>query len=477
MRFHRTGTMEPRLTPAPGEGAPAARPAGEEGSPAGTEAKPASAHETRTGTGARPANVAASPADAIDRREFLRRGLTGLGLGLLPARDLHAALGDDTPRVRRRPRLGRTGLEISDISFGGSRLRDDVGLVEHALDRGINYFDTAESYTDGDSERTIGRALRGKRDRVYLASKVVAGAGDDRAKLMRALEGSLERLGTDHVDVYFNHAVNEVGRLENDEWAGFVTRAKAQGKLRFTGMSGHAGRLVECLDYALDHDLVDVILVAYNFGQDPAFYERLTRPLDFVATQPDLPRVLAKARQRDVGVIAMKTLMGARLNDMRPYEQGGTFAQAAFRWVLSGPAVDALIVSMTSREMIDEYLGASGWQGPRRADVGLLERYLARNGASQCRYGCDACAGRCPMGVPIAGVLRSRMYARDYGEPVLAAREYALLDGGAAPCLACTAAPCAGACPHGLPIAALTASTHRALARAGAAGRATGAEG
>jgi len=57
----------------------------------------------------------------------------------------------------------------------------------------------------------------------------------------------------------------------------------------------------------------------------------------------------------------MKTLMGARLNDMRPYERGGaTFAQAAFRWVLSNPRVDGLIVSMNSREAIDEYLGASG---------------------------------------------------------------------------------------------------------------------
>ena len=77
-------------------------------------------------------------------------------------------------------------------------------------------------------------------------------------------------------------------------------------------MSGHGGHLIECLDAALDEDLVDVILVAYNFGQDPAFYERFTKSFDLVALQPDLPRVLAKAHSKGVGVVAMKTLMGAR---------------------------------------------------------------------------------------------------------------------------------------------------------------------
>ena len=96
---------------------------------------------------------------------------------------------------------------------------------------------------------------------------------------MRALEGSLRRLRTDRIDVYFNHAVNDVARMQNPEWPEFIARAKKQGKIRFTGMSGHGGRLAECLDYALDHDLVDVLLVAHNFGQDPAFYEKLTAGL------------------------------------------------------------------------------------------------------------------------------------------------------------------------------------------------------
>ena len=229
-------------------------------------------------------------------------------------------------------------------------------------------------------------------------------------------------------------------------------------------MSGHAGRLIQCLDYALDTNGVDVILVAYNFGQDPAFYQGLTRSFDFIARQADLPRVLQKAKAKGVGVVAMKTLMGARLNDMRPFEKGGaTFAQAAFRWVLSGRNVEALIISMTSGSSIDEYLGASGWQSAASDDLPLLQRYVKVNGASQCRHGCQDCLSACPNGVQIGEVLRTRMYAVDYGDMTLARSEYALLSHNAAPCLTCAAQPCRSACSHGLPIERLTGPTHRML--------------
>jgi aryl-alcohol dehydrogenase-like predicted oxidoreductase len=401
--------------------------------------------------------VSASP---IGRREFLRA--CALGGAALPLARL--AAGEAEPaRVRRSVVLGRTALRVPDIGFGSSRLRGDEDLVLHALDRGITYFDTAESYTDGDSETTLGRALRGRRDRVILATKVEVGARDPAESLMRRLEASLRRLQTDWVDVYLSHAVNDPARIANPEWAEFTERARKQGKIRWRGMSGHAGRLVECLDAALDRDVVDVVLVAFNFGQDPAFHQSLTRSFDFVAVQPDLPRVLARARARGVGVVAMKTLRGARLNDVRPFEtSGGTFAQAAFRWVLSQPFADSLVVTMTSREQVDEYLGASGWTRLRAGDLALLAAYERANGATQCRYGCDDCATSCPRGVPISDVLRARMYAADYGDLELGRETYARLGAGAEPCLGCAERSCA--CPHGIPIAALTAPTHRLLA-------------
>lgn len=397
----------------------------------------------------------------MDRRQFLQAGAIG---ALLPAGHTRAA-DDSANQVRGYRRLGRTEFEISDISFGSSRLRrGEEHLVHHALDRGINYFDGADSYTDGASEEVLGRALRGKRDQVYLVSKTKAWPDTSHGEIMAALDGSLRRLGTDYVDVYLNHAVNDIDRLDNPEWGEFVEHAKAAGKIRATGMSGHAGRLIDCLDHAIDRDMADVILVAYNFGQDPAFYEQFTRSFNYVAKQPDLPRVLEKAKAKDVGVVTMKTLMGARLNDMRPYEtDGATFAQAAFRWTLSNHNVDALVISMTERALIDEYLGASGARAVTGRDVELLRHYARLNGTSYCRHACNDCAGACPYGVPIADVLRTRMYATDYEDLAFARSEYAGLAADASACLNCSGAPCQDACSHGLPVAELCAPTHRML--------------
>ncbi len=393
----------------------------------------------------------------FDRRELLRRGLAlGLGPALLPLAGALPAAAAEPPRVRRRVPLGRTGLLLSDIGFGASALSGDEALVRHALARGVTYFDTAEGYRGGSSEETLGRALAGHRGEVLLASKQSAGARAKRAELFEALEGSLRRLRSERIDVYFNHAVNHPDRLRNGEWHEFVSRAKAQGKIRFSGISGHGGRLVECLDLAVDEALVDVVLVAFNFGQDPAFHERFTGSFDFVARQPELPRVLRKARAKGIGVVAMKTLRGARLNDMRPYEgAGATFAQAAFRWIFATGLADALVVTMRSPEQVDEYLGASGASALHPADAGLLRRYARQTERSQCRYGCGDCASACPAGVSIPDALRARMYAADYGDPELARAALAEA-GGAAACLSCDGSPCASACPHGVAIPGLT---------------------
>jgi aryl-alcohol dehydrogenase-like predicted oxidoreductase len=390
----------------------------------------------------------------IDRREFLLGGL-GLALGARTASAQRDAGGE--PRVRRRVRLGRSGLEVPDVGFGSSRLAGDEAVVRHALARGITYFDSAESYTRGAAEETLGRALAGRRDEVVLATKTHCGPHTSAPELMRALEGSLRRLRTDRVEIYFNHAVNDPARLRNPAWPEFAARARQQGKIRWTGLSGHGGRLVECLDLAIDEGAADVVLVAHNFGQDPAFHERLTGRLDLVAVQPQLPRALRRAREKGIGIVAMKTLRGARLNDMRPYEAGGaSFAQAALRWVLASGLADALVVTMESPAAVDEYLGASGWTSLAGGDGALLTRYEALNGTTQCRYGCRACEGACPAGVAIADVLRARMYAEDYGDPALARETWAATGGGGSTCLSCSGRPCLGACPNGLPIADLT---------------------
>jgi len=109
------------------------------------------------------------------------------------------------------------------------------------------------------------------------------------------------------------------------------------------------------------------------------------------------------------------------------------------------------VISMTSVERIDEYVAASGKPEIRGGDFNLLARYAYLQDARYCRHGCDFCADACPDGVAIAEVLRTRMYAVDYGDTVMAKADYAALDGGATQCLTCL-----GACPDGLPIPELT---------------------
>ena len=144
----------------------------------------------------------------VSRRKFLQT--TAVLSAAVPAA---SALGDSA-EIKRYVELGKTGLKISEIGFGSSSLQK-VGLVTHALDRGVNYFDTAESYRFGWSEEAMGKDLKGHRQNVILASKTKAQARASEADLMKALEGSLSRLQTDYLDIYFNHAVNHVERMQN----------------------------------------------------------------------------------------------------------------------------------------------------------------------------------------------------------------------------------------------------------------------
>ncbi len=397
----------------------------------------------------------------MKRRTFLK--LSTAGAIYASAEPATSLVESSQARVQQYVPLGATGLQVSDISFGSSRL-SDPSLVRYAFDRGVSYFDTAESYRGGASETAVGTALSGVRDKVIIASKTKARAGQDRKQIMAALEGSLKRLRTDYVDLYYIHAVNDIARLENPEWAEFTERAIEQGKIRFRGMSGHGSNLVKCLNHAIDNNLVDVVLVAFNFAQDPAFADKLKYVFHYVALQPGLIEVLDKARRKGVGVAAMKTLMGARLHDMREFEHdGATFAQAALRWVLASMYVDVALISMTDESEIDEFLMASGNPTVAESDLRLLKYYVAMQGSSHCQQGCGVCADSCPKNVPISEVLRARMYDVDYRDRKFALDSYANLEIDASQCLECSTKDCLGACPNKLPIASLTRDAARRL--------------
>jgi predicted aldo/keto reductase-like oxidoreductase len=123
-------------------------------------------------------------------------------------------------------------------------------------------------------------------------------------------------------------------------------------------------------------------------------------------------------------------------------------------------SVDASIISMTSRENIDEFLGASGQRQVTNEDMQLLEQYARLTNMTYCRHACNDCSGACPYGVEISDVLRTRMYATDYGDVEFAKSEYHTITTDATACLTCDGSPCANACTHGIDIARLCGPTH-----------------
>lgn len=344
--------------------------------------------------------------------------------------------------VARYRALGRTGFQMSDISFGCSGLSDPA-VARRAIERGINYFDTSPDYSAEGSERALGEALQGaQRDKLFIVSKFCTAGGHlasstPAKEVIAAVEASLRRLRTDYLDLAHIHAVDSIDRLMAPGIHEAFDRLKQAGKLRFLGVSSHTPNLEAVMRHAVDSDRFDVIMVAYNFNN-----------------WPDLGNIFRDAHARGIGVVAMKTLKGARataLAEFTPTERQ-SFAQAAFKWVLSNEHVSGLVVTMTSHAVIDEYLYASG-QPLAADDLALLEKYDRLIAHDYCRPGCGACLGACPHGVPVDDILRYAMYFENYGQEKEAMRLYGTIGASvrADHCVTC-AAPCEARCGFGLPI-------------------------
>ena len=146
--------------------------------------------------------------------------------------------------------LGRTGIQVSEymlgtMSYGSDGNTDEqecINIVHAALDRGINFIDTADTYSHGEAEEIVGKALAGRRDKVVLATKFRLSAGDDRNEqggsrywIMKQVENSLRRLKTDHIDLYQMHRPDPKADLE--ETLGALSDLVTQGKVRYLGCS------------------------------------------------------------------------------------------------------------------------------------------------------------------------------------------------------------------------------------------------
>ena len=151
--------------------------------------------------------------------------------------------------------LGRTGVRVSPLCLGtlnfggGTEEPDAIRMVHAALDAGINFVDTADVYHAGESERIVGKALAGRRDKVVLATKVHGRTGlgpndqgNSRLHILRACEASLRRLGTDYIDLYQVHRPSP--EIPADETLGALTDLVRAGKVRYIGCSTHPAWMV-----------------------------------------------------------------------------------------------------------------------------------------------------------------------------------------------------------------------------------------
>jgi aryl-alcohol dehydrogenase-like predicted oxidoreductase len=378
------------------------------------------------------------------------RGLFGLGQGHGGWSGVSKHIGEETvvrthpewkeawkgSRIRSHRRLGRTGWKVSDIVLGTGRIRGEDGerIARNAIDRGVNYFDTSPDYSAAGSEQAMGRAIKGVRDRLFIATKfcVPSGhlaSGTPVAGYKKALEDSLRRLGTDYVDLCHIHACDEVERLMDPNAHEAFDRLKQEGKVRFLGFSSHSPNLVQ---------------VAHG----------LWTPLGEIISRA--------SREQGMGVVAMKTLKGAKQHGLAGFrEEADAYSQAALRWVLSNRDVSCAVISFFELQHVDEYLHASGRELGSR-DLAILEKYDREILGSYCSPHCGACLASCSAGLPIHDLLRYRMYFEDYGWEKEGMRLYSRLAKDASACIGCSA-PCLGSCPVGIPIRERLRGAHELL--------------
>lgn len=256
------------------------------------------------------------------------------------------------------------------LSLGGSHLSQAPSegaaraLVETALDEGIRFFDTAESYGDGQSERWLGAALRGgARDRVMLMSKTFAFPARTAESARRHLEGTLERLQTDRLDLWQLHSVRSVADVDRAFGPGgameYILEAKAQGIVRYVGVTGHAfpaaqRRALEYWDRGIRFDAMQMPLNPMDFHQQS--FER---------------EVLPELVRRGIGVIAMKTSADGRL--LR--ERICTIAEC-LRYVWSLPVAVA-VVGMERPDRVRENAAlARAFRPMSAAELGALRERI-----------------------------------------------------------------------------------------------------
>ena len=384
--------------------------------------------------------------DAHSRRTFL-----AAGLALPAAAAATPQAPSSAPKLTYRT-LGNTGLKVTSLSFG-CMTTSDASVIQRAADVGIIHFDTARSYQNGNNERMVGAALKGKRKQVVISSKTPGKTGKD---ALADLDTSLRELGTDYLDIWYLHMRNDPAEV-TDDLLEAQRSAKKAGKIRFAGVSTHFN-MDRMLPYLVKLGQTDVVLTTYNFAMRSVDAAMNTNP---DAPKSDMTSAIRAARKAGMGIVAMKALAGGvsrvqrgdRLYGANPQSLSKQLSQegaplAAIKWVLKNESVDTAIVCMTNHEQFEENVRAMA-EPYTNKDETLLAARLAVISPTYCRM-CGTCGGVCAKGVPVPDVLRFLTYVEGYGQFAMAREKFLELPEDVRRVRCGDCAVCSVDCPNGV---------------------------
>ena len=317
--------------------------------------------------------------------------------------------------------LGKTGLKISALGFGGIPIQriDAEGtkvLMHKLMDAGINYIDSARGYTV--SEEYLGYALEGIRDQFIIATKSMA---RDKESMARDIDISLKNFRTDYIDLYQFHNPN-MAQLEQILAPGgameAMLEAKAAGKVRHIGITLHS---LDVFEKVLDLDWVESVMYPYNIVENQG------------------EATIAKCAEKNIGFIAMKPLAGGALED----------ATLAMRFICANKNVSVVIPGMAEEKELNQNLAAANDPAPLSAEeLEKMDKIRTELGNNFCRR-CGYCAP-CTVGIGIPAALIAEGYHLRYGLQEYAGQRYAASGAPASNCVDCGL--CEERCPYHLPI-------------------------
>lgn len=401
-----------------------------------------------------------------NRRKFLKNFAIGAVSAPLLSKKL-LAIQEQTKREKKGEmyyrRLGRTDLQISEISLGGSPI-PDWAILSQVVERGVNYIDTSHSYSNGNSERSIGRLFKEMgRDKAYVATKFHARRNWNEETILKSVEGSLKRLQTDYIDVLLIHGVDNEETLTDERVLSAYDKLRKQGKFRFTGISCHSNhhkvvkKAIECGHY-------DMVQLGYNvFDIEDTDEEQDIETYENYLGASGISQLISLAKSKDIGIIAMKALkVAGRRQKLENYKiDGNSLFQIMLKWALSNTNIASVVTEMLTFDEMEEDL-AVVHHSLTPQEQNALYRYVAENSKDYC-HSCGQCELNCPEGVKSTTILRYLAYYEGYKKYSRAKKGYQNLLPTEKADFCQNCGLCESICPYGIPIQERIKFAHRLL--------------